>query len=1522
MKRLPMAPVLLLVLFAFCFVAPGADASWLDTGPTIKTFYALAVGRAPTAAELENHLAALEGQKQNLLQIITALVDSKECQDRIKDWDPVELAYLKILGRCSDGEGHEHYLKRLNQEKVPIEEIEAEMANSDEGKKFAIRLIYWANLNRDADEPGYDHYLPSKYIPWTKADYANKKALVFRAKSYPDVDSSTKNSRERDRMAKQEPLARDTIKAFFKICLDREPAKDTLRLYVRKWFCGVTLYDILSEIMNSDEFKKRKLDEVQIAGIRHLLKSPDEGLLKPFREKAKTHGIDAAIQDMQYSDDGVRALIRKIYWQTFQREADSEGLKFWSDKFKSDGRGRDRYRDWLFDFFKNPETKEIRSLTQAWKAIADAQDELSDITTQAQSDYNGEWKKEFDEQKKDAEKAIADLKKVAPAEFASMTYLLDQTLAGIDLDKMKAVIDKLVKDVNALGPLLTGDVQKIFTELLGRPAPDFYALLNAKTPAWDTSDPIPGAKTPDTPGVPKVPGNPGASGVPPTPPATPPGTPGTNPALPVTPTNPQPPADVPGFEIQPGDDKLVAEVGKILSECRTAAEFKDRLIDYIVASKAFKDREDVRQQAVVSLFGQILQRAPTEKEAADFLAKLNTGRISLEDLRAEIEKTDEFQKIKEALIAGKIFPFLPEEKAKADQESKADDGAIKDKTVRLSDLEGFKDYDWAREVMITEVNKTEDSNGMALSGKASVPKFKVKDVKVFVKQHPSVYGYKVYIFGAFFPQHEIKSLYDKPSSAVQEFLNLLSLEKGVFMHSSADVVLQMDSLPDHIRKDFDELVAGTGYKSFRLVQGENLVGNLKLEAGNATKHLKKMLPDTSKNLLVQGRLAKDPSQIFLQANLPPFKPSFFPKDCKQVEPAIQFTGKPSVGVRLNLDVVLPEKQPMTAKITFEVPLKPEGAIQLAASLEGMWKDPFKIKGLTVGNLVLTGKITVPAMSPAFGLGGDFRFGEKIVRVAASIPLSVNLSSIGLLGAVNALGTKDLLALFQEMGGKIEKIPFPEDVIGFKDVEVSFSAQADPVLKIPEGVSVKGKLYLRSDEVAKIDAVVSKARGVVILGTVKKLDVGPLSLSGDGLDRKPNTADDGAVIDILCPYGDSHAYLNGRASIFGVGRDLKILVDRRGLGFSDRFKIFKSWESTVEVQGSTSLKKPDFNAKVEIKSDLAADLEKAVDDVTGGHTPGFVKKIFSNLFALRRAGFEANLSDTVVKGAIPSFWIEFAILGRSFNWNLDINLSDVKAAVKNMANKVGERVDERVREFVREYLKAIANFFKRLFGRRKGKIDDIMAKYRDNQSSYRDPDEAKWRAMAEDASWEYHWGIWSTGTHGNPGATVELQSDGNLVVYSKYGKALWASKTNGNPGATYKVQDDGNFVVLRKDGKCLWAAGTDRNPGATLKMQDDGNLVVYAKDGKPIWASQTSGNPGAKLVMQDDGNLVVYARERQALWASHTDGNPGARLEMQNDGNLVISNKAGKPIWASGTHGHPGAYNVMQSDGNYVIYYRK
>lgn len=111
-------------------------------------------------------------------------------------------------------------------------------------------------------------------------------------------------------------------------------------------------------------------------------------------------------------------------------------------------------------------------------------------------------------------------------------------------------------------------------------------------------------------------------------------------------------------------------------------------------------------------------------------------------------------------------------------------------------------------------------------------------------------------------------------------------------------------------------------------------------------------------------------------------------------------------------------------------------------------------------------------------------------------------------------------------------------------------------------------------------------------------------------------------------------------------------------------------------------------------------------------------------------------------------------------------------------------------------------------------------------------------------------IWAT-------ATRENETLGSIMALA-YGEAMTPGQFVDSPSARYRLifQTDGNLVLLHLPGTVLWATATEGQGADSVQMQTDGNLVVYA-GATPLWESETTGNLGAYLVLQNDGNLVIY-----------------------------------------------------------------
>jgi hypothetical protein len=110
----------------------------------------------------------------------------------------------------------------------------------------------------------------------------------------------------------------------------------------------------------------------------------------------------------------------------------------------------------------------------------------------------------------------------------------------------------------------------------------------------------------------------------------------------------------------------------------------------------------------------------------------------------------------------------------------------------------------------------------------------------------------------------------------------------------------------------------------------------------------------------------------------------------------------------------------------------------------------------------------------------------------------------------------------------------------------------------------------------------------------------------------------------------------------------------------------------------------------------------------------------------------------------------------------------------------------------------------------------------------------------------------------PAASDTLASGGRLTA----GQTLVSS----NRRFRLLYQSDGNLVLYDDtDRTAPWATNTGGTTPGYVQLQGDGNLVVYEGQGAARFASNTPGNANSRLVLQNDGNLVLYASNGQPTW---------------------------------------------------------
>ena len=171
-------------------------------------------------------------------------------------------------------------------------------------------------------------------------------------------------------------------------------------------------------------------------------------------------------------------------------------------------------------------------------------------------------------------------------------------------------------------------------------------------------------------------------------------------------------------------------------------------------------------------------------------------------------------------------------------------------------------------------------------------------------------------------------------------------------------------------------------------------------------------------------------------------------------------------------------------------------------------------------------------------------------------------------------------------------------------------------------------------------------------------------------------------------------------------------------------------------------------------------------------------------------------------------------------------------------------------------------------------------------------------------WHEVFKIWSAGTSGGYGNYLEMQGDGNLVVYKYDGSsARWDSKTQGNPGAVLRFSPHSNMPVLTpgETGPSLWYL-----KGPT-PMECRGNSL---KPGQRLFQNQMICDSDGVFGLDVDGNLVkliylYYIDDTtwELSWQADQNGKPGHSVLLSRTAILSFTTKTGNlsgPVKPMGT----------------------
>jgi len=273
----------------------------------------------------------------------------------------------------------------------------------------------------------------------------------------------------------------------------------------------------------------------------------------------------------------------------------------------------------------------------------------------------------------------------------------------------------------------------------------------------------------------------------------------------------------------------------------------------------------------------------------------------------------------------------------------------------------------------------------------------------------------------------------------------------------------------------------------------------------------------------------------------------------------------------------------------------------SGTMEGLWYDPFKAKGIAVADMALEMGLSFPPLLPTLGIAGSLKIGsfqgKAAVKVDAAMP-SRSMLAVGF----NRLYLMDILRSFCDpaLVGAIPQSSVDTVLdIGWEGVNIYIVPQQTQIgeMVFEQGITLQGTMMvmgLRAYGYMNIDYL----EGILIEAEVDPIDLGVLKIQGAGekptaslyLEIRPRQV---PVIDIA-----------GAVELLGLRGETQLRLSESGFFFAVSGKLFGSlFSADLEVSGSRFNRGGSFYVKAAMQNELFAYLRKeataAIQQATSG-----------------------------------------------------------------------------------------------------------------------------------------------------------------------------------------------------------------------------------------------------------------------------------------------------------------------------------
>jgi hypothetical protein len=365
--------------------------------------------------------------------------------------------------------------------------------------------------------------------------------------------------------------------------------------------------------------------------------------------------------------------------------------------------------------------------------------------------------------------------------------------------------------------------------------------------------------------------------------------------------------------------------------------------------------------------------------------------------------------------------------------------------------------------------------------------------------------------------------------------------------------------------------------------------------------LKNFDQETFRKAREQGRLmstaAKDAE---LRAKLASGTLGGLPETFRIEDLALLVTGRPMAGVTFNMLVGSGSDQrrfDCRALFLGDAAGKGgQGGLSISARTddEAPWRNALGIQGLELHSAALELRSENTGSGPPrmlVGVKGDMKLAAKLVSVAGGMTTRQGVPSVFFRGSVNSLTRDDLVAIANDLasavhGGvdvRVVGVVLPD--FDLREVEVLYApAGGSEELGVPNGVGLKGQLYLFGSRAAEVDALVdvsSRRPRTSVKATVSEFQLGPIQLHEAKLDL------------LLAASTDSYFRASGGCDLLGNRVTAMADLNAKRSEVTMVGRLAGAFE--VDVSCTNSVERPAWQFSAGFKNDFANSFQSKVSD---------------------------------------------------------------------------------------------------------------------------------------------------------------------------------------------------------------------------------------------------------------------------------------------------------------------------------------